>query len=247
MSIARRDAAGVVVAFVVAAGCVRAGFWQLDRLRQRRARNAAIAAARQRLPVEVTAALALDSAQERRLHARGAFDYTRERLWRARTYEGVPGVALITPLRLPDGGAVFVDRGWAASPDAFHVDELAYREADSAEVQGIGVRAPRARGDVDPALLRDSVPYRLLPFVIQELPAAALPARAPSLPTPPKPGSRPGSPPPLEQPRVALLRWPLPALDDGPHLSYVIQWFSFAVIIVVGSVALARQRGAPRS
>jgi len=31
-------------------------------------------------------------------------------------------------------------------------------------------------------------------------------------------------------------------LGDGPHLSYAIQWFSFAVIIVVGSVALARKQ-----
>jgi surfeit locus 1 family protein len=244
--VARRDAAGLVVALVVAAGCVRLGFWQLDRLQQRRARNAAIGIARLSPAVEVTGALASDSARDRRLHASGVFDYARERLWRARTYEGVPGVALITPLRLPDGAAVFVDRGWAASPDAFHVDELAYREGDAAEVLGIGMRAPRARGDVDPALLGDSVPYRLLPFVIQELPAATVPATAPS---PPGPPSRRGSPPPPERRRVAPLRWPLPPLDDGPHLSYAIQWFSFAVIIVVGSVALARQRVAvaPRS
>jgi surfeit locus 1 family protein len=152
-------------------------------------------------------------------------------------------VALITPLRLPDGAAVFVDRGWAASPDAFHVDEPVYREEDSGDVLGIGRPAPRARGDVDPALLRDSVPYRLLPFLIQELPTAAASTTDPA---PSSRASRRGSPPPPGWPGVALVRWPLPALDDGPHLSYAIQWFSFAVIIVVGSVALARQRGAPR-
>ena len=37
---------------------------------------------------------------------------------------------------------------------------------------------------------------------------------------------------------------PLPALDDGPHLSYAIQWFSFALITLIGSVAfLKRERG----
>src|ERR1044072_3911670 len=30
-------------------------------------------------------------------------------------------------------------------------------------------------------------------------------------------------------------RWPPPVLDDGPHLSYAIQWFSFAVIALVGT------------
>ena len=39
-----------------------------------------------------------------------------------------------------------------------------------------------------------------------------------------------------------LTRWPLPPLSDGPHLSYVVQWFSFALIIVVGSLVLLRQR-----
>jgi cytochrome oxidase assembly protein ShyY1 len=34
---------------------------------------------------------------------------------------------------------------------------------------------------------------------------------------------------------------PLPALDDGPHLTYALQWFSFAVIAVVGGALLSRR------
>ena len=116
-----------------------------------------------------------------------------------------------------------MDRGWAPSPDAYHVDQPAYREEDSAVVLGLGLLAPRARGDVDPVTLRDSVPYPLLPFVIQQVPLSSAPHRA--LP--------PG-----------LIRWPIPELSDGPHLSYAIQWFSFAVIIGVGSLALVRKRAA---
>jgi len=217
----RRDWAGLLLALAVAAVCVRLGFWQLDRLSQRRARNAGLLVARQQPPLEVTGAVAADSARDRRLHARGAYDYAREQLWRGRSYEGVPGVALITPLRLPDGAAVLVDRGWALSPDAYHVDQGAYREEDSADVFGLGMPAPRARGDVDPARLQDSLPYRLLPFLIQQLP----PSTALDRPLPP-----------------GLIRWPAPELSGGPHLSYAIQWFSFAVIILVGSAALARKR-----
>jgi len=220
----RRDWAGLVFALAVAAVCVRLGVWQLDRLRQRRAWNAAALAARERPPLGVTGgaggALTADSVRDRRLRARGIYDYAHERLWRGRSYEGIPGVDLITPLRLADGGAVLVDRGWAPSPDGYHVDEGAYREADSADVLGLGMSAPRARGDVDPARLQDSVPYRLLPFVIQQLP----PSTALNRPLPP-----------------GLIRWPAPELSDGPHLSYAVQWFSFAIIIVVGSVALLRK------
>ncbi len=202
MRLGWRDVAGLLVALAVVALCVGAGVWQLDRLRQRRERNAVSRAAR-------------------RLHARGEYDYAQERLWRPRPYEGVPGVALLTPIKLADGSAVLVDRGWAPSPDAYHVDQRAYREPDTADVVGIGMAAPRARGDVDPAKLRDSLPYPLLPFVIQLLPPST------NLRRPPQP---------------ALVRMPPPELSDGPHLSYAIQWFSFAVIIVVGSVALVRKQ-----
>ena len=221
MALEWRDRAALVGALLVAAACVRLGVWQVDRLRQRRERNAQIFGHRSRPPLLVTGALSADSARDRRLSARGVYDYAHERLWHARSYEGVPGVDLVTPLRLPDGTAVLVDRGWAPAPDAYHVDQGAYRESDSGTVLGIGMAAPRARGDVDPRILRDSVQYPLLPFVIQELPPCA--ARSHPLPAGP-------------------IRWPAPELSDGPHLSYAIQWFSFAVIITVGSFALARKR-----
>jgi surfeit locus 1 family protein len=127
-------------------------------------------------------------------------------------------VALLTPLRLPDGSVVFVDRGFVPSADARHVDHAAWREPDTVDVMGLGLAAPRDRGDVNPAALGDSLPYTTLPFVVQLLPAD-LPAVRP---TP--------------------LRWRAPTLDNGPHLSYAIQWFSFAVIIVIGTVALMRSR-----
>ena len=221
MRLGRRDVAGSLLALAAAALCVRLGFWQLDRLRQRRERNATSRAALGLPLLGASGALTLDSARGRRLHARGVYDYAGERLWRPRAYEGVPGVALITPVKLADGSAVLVDRGWAPSPDAYHIDQRAYREPDTADVVGIGMAAPRGRGDVDPARLRDSLPYPLLPFVIQLLP----PVTARDRPLPP-----------------GLVRWPLPDLGDGPHLFYAIQWFSFAVIIVVGSVALVQKQ-----
>jgi len=219
----RRDLAGLAVALLVAAACIRLGVWQVDRLHQRRERNAVLLEARARPPLEVEGSLTAAAARDRRLQARGVYDYARERLWRARSYQGVPGVDLVTPLRLADGAAVLVDRGWAPSPDAYHVDQPAYREGDSAVVLGLGMLGPRARGDVDPARLRDSLPYPLLPFVLQQFPSDS--------PTAPRSAA-------------VLRRWPIPELSDGPHLSYAIQWFSFAVIIVVGSVALARKRAA---
>jgi surfeit locus 1 family protein len=222
----RRDLIALAGALLVAGVCVRLGIWQLDRLHQRRAHNALVAAARARPELEIREGLppSIDSLRDRTLRARGAYDYARERLWHGRSYEGIPGVDFITPLRLSDGTAVLVDRGWAPSPDGYHVDQQAYREGDSAAVAGVGMAAPRGRGDVNPVALRDSLPYALLPVVVQQLP----PSTALYRPRPP-----------------GLTRWPLPPLSDGPHLSYVIQWFSFALIIVVGSLVLLRQRHTP--
>ena len=145
-TIDRRDLAALVIALLIAATCIRLGVWQLDRLHARRERNALLLVARARPPLEVNGSLPADSARDRRLRAHGVYDYRHERLWHPRSYQGVPGVDLVTPLRLGDGAAVLVDRGWAASPDAYHVDQGAYREGDSAAVVGIGMLAPRARG-----------------------------------------------------------------------------------------------------
>ena len=203
-----RDVAALITAVLVAAVCVRLGIWQVDRLAQRRQQNAALAERLALPPLElVTARLPLDSVRQRRVVARGVYDYARERVWPGRSFEGTPGVALVTPLRLTDGTAVLVDRGWAPSPDAFHVDHALFREPDSVAVQGIAFTAPRGRGDVDPT--------GFAPFVIQDQ-----------------------SP---EPPRGLPRRWPSPALENGPHLSYAIQWFSFALIALVGTAALLRR------
>ena len=219
MSLRRSGLVGLVVALVVAAVCVRLGFWQLARLHERRARNAVVRAGLARPPVELAGKIPTDSVRNRRVHARGIYDYDHERLWRPRSFQEMPGVDLVTPLKLADGSAVLVDRGFVPSPDAYHVDQAAFREPDSASVVGLALTAPRGRGDVDPATLGDSLPYPLLPVVVQALPADSPAARARDFPR----------------------RWPVPQLTDGPHLSYAIQWFSFAVIIVVGSVALLRK------
>ena len=53
MRIDRRDRIGLVVALLVAAICVGLGVWQLDRLHDRRQRNALLLAARARRPVRL--------------------------------------------------------------------------------------------------------------------------------------------------------------------------------------------------
>jgi surfeit locus 1 family protein len=225
----RRDWLGAVVAVACAAVFVRLGIWQVRRLQERRAHNASVAARRALPPVALgVSTAAAESLAGRRVVLHGVFDYGAERLWTGRSYDGTPGVAVLTPLRLGDGTGVFVDRGWVPSPDGVHIDRPSVREGDTATVEGLAFSAPRSRGDVDPARLRDSVSYPLLPVVVQQVP-----------PVPAGVTVRLSARPPY--------RWPVTPLDDGPHLSYAIQWFSFAVITLVGTAVLLRKSAAEGS
>ncbi|HKC47232.1 MAG TPA: SURF1 family protein [Gemmatimonadales bacterium] len=217
MSLRRRDLAGAIAALAIAAVFARLGRWQVHRLSERKAQNAAIRAARAEPAVELPQhRFAPEALQDRRAHARGSYDYAHQRVWTRRTFQGAPGVALLTPLRLSDGSAVFVDRGFVASPDAMHVDTSRYGEGDTVDVTGLVIPAPRDRGDVNPSALRDSLPYRLLDAVLLlDDTAAAHPQ--------------------------GLLRWRPPPLDNGFFLAYAIIWFSFALTAVVGATLLVRQ------
>jgi len=223
----------LIVGALAAAVCVRLGFWQVSRLHQRQAFRATVETRLRKPPFEVTAFSAFaattlgtaDSAAYRPAVARGAFDFSRQVVVVARVVDEVPGVYVVTPLRLADGAAVLVERGWVPSPDAYTVGLDSLVEPDTALVSGILLRVTASReyavGDTtwpvhvpsdDPTKLADRYPYALLPWVLRRTAGGAGP-----------PGLR------------AI---PVPVLDDGPHLSYAIQWFAFAMIAVVGSVAL---------
>ncbi|HEX9441254.1 MAG TPA: SURF1 family protein [Roseiflexaceae bacterium] len=227
-----------------AALCCRLGIWQLERLAQRHAQNALIAARMAQPAIPLTGALANpDALDYRRVEARGVYDPVQEIVLRNRALDGAPGVHIITPLRLSGSDAVvLVDRGWAplerASPD----ERRAFAEPGEVVVQGIARRSQEnAGGPADPPLgpgqtrrdewFRVDIPriaqqagYKLLPIFIEEQPA---------------PGDQPGlSDGESDLPR----RVATTDLGEGPHLSYTIQWFSFAVILLVGYVAFTYQR-----
>ncbi len=215
-----------VLAVLAAAVCVRLGFWQLDRLGQRRAMDADRAARMAQPPLRAARPGDLGGAEYRRVIATGAFDFAREVVVVSRSHLGTPGVHVVTPLRLAGGGAVLVVRGWVASPDARNVPLERLREPDSATVEGVALPPAEAGApadstfplfvrDASPAALEARYPYPLAPLLLQRA--------EPS----------PGAPPALR----AIVP---PTLGNGPHLSYANQWFAFAVVAVVGGVAYAR-------
>src|SRR5688572_26888744 len=97
----------LVLAAVVAALCARLGFWQLDRLAQRRALNQRLDRKLALPPLLVDtlpADVVLDSSLSfRRAAARGVFDFQRQVVVVGRSVDGTPAVHITTPLVLADG------------------------------------------------------------------------------------------------------------------------------------------------
>lgn len=213
-----RRYAALVMGLAAAALFVRLGVWQLDRREARRARNALLEARLAEPPLLMTTGASLvraepDSLRFRRVRAMGRFDFAHQAVEPGRSFQGAPGAHVLTPLILDDGVGVLVDRGWTYAPDARTVQLDSLREADSAVVDGVLV-PPAARWGVRPDTLATG--YPLLRAVLRR------------------------TEPPVSAPS-ALRVPPLPALDDGPHLSYALQWFSFAAIALVGGVLLTRR------
>ena len=222
---------GLVVS-AAAAGCVRLGIWQLDRLSQRRAQNALIRARTASPTVDVSEVRTLDTTVShwRRVSIRGVADYDAELVHATRSQNGSPGVYLLTPVR-PIGGAwgdtsVLLLRGYVQAPDGRTIDWAAAREADTVAFDAMvtsfspprpgNVRMPSAARAVrvlDRDTLTTLTGRPLAPFVLLVLGDTVV--RDIHKPT----------------------RIPPPSLSEGAHESYAYQWFSFALVALVGFVA----------
>lgn len=224
-------AIGALVAAVAVVGFARLGVWQLERLDGRRALNARAAAHLAGPPRALDDVLGSGGDVEyRRVEATGTFEPAAEVLVAPRARDGQPGFDVVTPLRLADGRALLVDRGWV--PFAVEAPPVSEAPPPEGEVTVTGwlrrtaaaVRwTPQAGGpveqtsDVDPTLLGDQVGAPLVQdaYLVAQTGAAR--------------GELPRS---VTEPVVD---------DEGPHLSYAVQWFLFAAVVAIGFPVLVRR------
>jgi surfeit locus 1 family protein len=228
MQPARRRVAIVAIALAVAAVCVWLGFWQLRRLDDRRSANAAIMTARSAPAMTIRSVADVAALNPfRRVVAEGTYDLDGEVIVYGRALDGEPGHHVVTPLVLDDGSAVLVIRGWVP----FRIDTAPVVEAApvTRDVVVEGFLAPAERGgsppdshgvvgSLDPSAIAAPLPFDVAPLAVQ------LEGQRPP---------QPGLPTPV----------PPPELSEGPHLSYAIQWFSFAAVALVGAAVLLRRDG----
>ncbi len=221
------------------AGMVALGIWQIDRLQQRRAFNALVMERYAEPPYDL-AALGLpddlDALGYRRIQADGTFDYEHQMLLSNQPGpNGEPGAQIITPLVMANGDAVLVARGWV--PNDLQGEENWPQLEDPPGALVIGMvqasqpleeGAPMPEGfqrewwRVDIPRMQAQMPYTLLPAFLLQL---AEPGRA--LDTFPS-------------------RFVNFSLDEGSHLSYSVQWFSFALILGFGYIQFARMQESRR-
>lgn len=212
---------------------VRLGLWQVDRLHERQAWNAAITHARLNNPLPLLQ-LPTDTnvAHYRAATVDGRFDYDHELILSNRTRRGSPGVELLTPVRMSGTDTVvLVNRGWVYSPDGTSVNQLRWREGDVAHLAGYvelfstdtaitAAANPRVIRRVGRADVTTKLPYPVAPFYLVAV----------------------GDTADLSHPA----RRDLPVLDDGPHRGYAAQWFSFALIALVGAAIVVNRERAKR-
>ncbi|MGH8948477.1 MAG: SURF1 family cytochrome oxidase biogenesis protein [Acidimicrobiia bacterium] len=224
-----------VVVVALAILFINLGFWQLRRLEERRLENTVGESRFEAEPDDL--ALLLDASGEeqdtlefRRATATGEFQPDDEVLVRSQVHQGVAGFHVITPLLGEDGNAVLVNRGWVPL-DVDQVPATAAPPPDGTVTVTGWVRPTQTRGALGPSdpdegrlvtmsrvdvnRIQQQVPYQLYPVYLSLLDDldGDLPIVAQS-----------------------------PSFDDeGSHLAYAIQWFSFALIGLVGYFLLMRR------
>jgi len=148
--------------------------------------------------------------------------------------DGQVGYRVFTPLRLPDGTAVLVDRGWVPAPprrDEAPDVGLTTQDAVAAGVASPApVPGPFARQDIDASLGSSILRVQLLdpPALSQRLGLDLAPWTLRLDPAAPDGYRR---------------RWPPPGgLTPERHRAYAVQWFALAALLVIVYVKLNLRR-----
>lgn len=220
-----RWAGYLALTVVFAVACSALGTWQLNRRAEALAEVARIDANYDAEPVPVAEALpdpaAFDVDQRWQVvELSGRYLVEDEVVVRNRPFEGNSGFEVITPFRLDEGLVFMVNRGWIAQapngrpsevppPPDGHVEITARLKAGEDRIAGrTSTGTELATIDLDELAARIDEPAYTGAYGV------LVQSRAES-----------------DEPPLAAAR---PVRDEGPHLSYALQWFVFALLGFIG-------------
>jgi cytochrome oxidase assembly protein ShyY1 len=221
----------LLIIFVAVLGVVfvNLGEWQLDRLAQRKERNATTIINEQK-PVQpyeqVFTRPVTDADQWQRVEARGTFDAQHQFVLRYRSNGDADGYEVVTPLRTATG-AVLVDRGFiplqrgtqipsvAPAPPTGEVTVVGHVRRDEK-----GRRAATTPVGNQMRLINSQAVAVTLPYPIATGYIGLLTVQ------------------PEQQGGFQPIK--LPELSEGPHFWYALQWFMFTAVAAAGIVVFIR-------
>lgn len=224
--LSRRWIGFAVFVLILAAGCTRLGLWQWHRLESRLDNNKIITKHFKSDPVDLNSVLTVgkpqtDSQQWTRVRVAGTYDPEHQVTVRFSTRDGAPGSDAITPLVLPSGAAVLVDRGWIATtnnsakpdnvpaPPTGNVTITGWLRANNGDRQQANIPANGQVRAISSDGMAKYVPYKLYDGYLN---------------------LRSEKPPAAKK----LEPEPAPELGQGPHFYYALQWWFFAALATFG-------------
>jgi surfeit locus 1 family protein len=210
---------------------IRLGFWQLDRLAQRRTFNTHYLVQIEASALELgptALGLDLENMEYREVDVLGQYDHPREMAIRNQSWQDQPGVRLLTPLLIAGTDTVvLVDRGWIPLTDYQTGDWTDFEEPGIVHVHGTIRRfqEPTFGGRPDPTLQSGEI-ARAWNFVDIEKIAPQMPHPLLAVYVQQSPGSG--------DEILPYANLPVIEITEGPHISYAIQWFVFTTILGIG-------------
>jgi len=230
--LSRRWLGLLVFVLVFGALTYRLGLWQWHRLEHRVDRNSVVKQHFKADPVPLDSVapaghkVDADTQEWLKIEASGVYDADAAVSVKFTPRDGKPGVDVVVPLKLSDGTAILVDRGWMETDNSAQAPDLPAPPSGQIEVvgwlrpnNGAGGEAVRVNGGQIRAIssegFAESVDYPLRDGFL-------------NLRT--------------ESPKSAssLQLEPDPDLGQGPHFFYALQWWFFGLLGVVGFVWFAR-------
>lgn len=211
------------------------GRWQWHRAEEKRALAAHFSAGAARL-VEVGTRPMASLPRYSHVRVEGRYDAVHQFLLDNMSHDGYPGYQVLTPLKLADGRAVLVNRGWVPLTQSRRDPPqiaLASAVTHSTTVLGLLDNLPVAAlalGHVPPAPGPEWPKLTSFPTMADLSAALGLPLESRQLLLDP------------DQPAGYVREWHPSGLGPTQHIAYAIQWWAFAALALVLYVALNRRR-----
>ena len=210
---------------------INLGMWQLNRLDEKKALNASVAAQKERPVNDLSDSSGFDSlgAEWSKVALKGSYSLNEAITIINRSQDGTAGYNSALPFVTTSGQVVLVNRGFVPLT-------LVNPQAPAGEIQILGyVRSPQKRGAVGAidSSSPDSTEFQRFDLnVIAKATDTALLTDAYVQLIAENPASKESWPAPVA----------LPVPDEGSHLSYAVQWFFFSATALTAWVYVIRKK-----